>query len=398
MKGHIHRRELINVKGKKSVRWYAVIDLPRGPNGKRRQKWHGGFPTRREADLARADVVNRLKHGTYVEHTSLTLEQWVTGTWLTLIEPQLKPSTFHSYKRNMEIHVLPHLGHVRLMNLTPHLLTSAYAEIMATGRKRGNGSSLSITTVQYLHTTLHRALVDAVTSGLLESNPASRAKVPRYSGILPKEQRCWSAEELAHFLEVTDPHPLSLAWRLAAMTGMRRGEVLGLRWKDVDVTRQQLTVAHTLVSAGGVVAESTPKNGKTRVVDLDDGTAALLSGRSLRNSDPDARVVLGTDHQSPKPDSLSRAFRTAISSTDLDPIRFHDLRHTHATLSLAAGVPIRVVAERLGHSSPAFTLRRYAHVLPGMQAQAAEQFAALLRSGEKPHLLRPSQFSSNPGR
>ena len=388
-KGHIHRRELTNVKGKKSIRWYAVIDLPRGPNGKRRQKWHGGFATRREADLARADVLNKLKHGTYVEHTSITLEQWITGTWFALIQPQLKPSTFHSYKRNMEIHLLPRLGHVRLINLTPYLLTSTYAEILATGRQRGEGSGLSLTTVKYIHTTLHRALVDAVTSGLLENNPASRANIPRYSGQLPREQRCWSAEELSRFLELTRSHPLSMAWRIAAMTGMRRGEVLGLRWKDLDIERRQLTVARTLIAVGNQTLESTPKNGRTRVVDLDEGTFALLEHHRPKNTHPDSRIVLNPSGESPPPDGLSRAFRNAIASTDLQPIRFHDLRHTHATLSLAAGVPIRVVADRLGHSSPAFTLRRYAHVLPGMQAQAAEQFAALLLSGEKSHLLGP---------
>ena len=133
---------------------------------------------------------------------------------------------------------------------------------------------------------------------------------------------------------------------------------------------------------GNQTLESTPKNGRIRIVDLDAGTFTRLEQHRPRDAESDSRIVLDPSGESPPPDGLSRAFRTAIASTDLQRIRFHDLRHTHATLSLAAGVPIRVVADRLGHSSPAFTLRRYAHVLPGMQAQAAEQFAALLLSGK----------------
>ena len=380
MKGHIHRRETVDKRGKRRTRWYAIVDLPKGPNGKRRQKWHGGFTTRREAELVRADILRKLEHGTYVEDTTLTLEQWVTDTWMALAEPQLKPTTFYSYRRNLEVHLLPRLGHHRLRDLTPLLLTATYAEIFSFGRVRGRrkGTALAPATVQYLHIILHRVLEDARTAGLLDVNPASRARTPRHGVHEQPEQQCWTANQLRTFLEQSDHLPWSLTWRLAAMTGMRRGEVLGLRWKDVDFAARQLRVTRTLVSVGGVTRESTPKNGRPRVVDLDQGTAQLLATLRPSDVDPESRVVRGPDGCSPSPDLVSRSFKLAIAATDLPMIRFHDLRHTHATLSLASGVPVRVVAERLGHSSPGFTLRRYAHVLPGMQAQAAEVFASLL--------------------
>jgi integrase len=384
MKGHIHRRETTDANGRRRVRWYAVVDLPRGPDGRRRQKWHGGYATRRDAELARADVLARLARGAYIERTSMSLAEWITGSWLEMAEMQLKATTLHSYRRNLELHLLPRLGHLRLGELSPTLLTSTYAELFRSGRRRGRakGAGLSPTTIHYLHAILHRALADAVTAGLLETNPASRARVPKQSATPAPEQRCWTARELALFLSETDHHPLSLAWRLAAMTGMRRGEVLGLRWKDVDLDARRLLVTRSVVVVGNDAVESTPKNGRARVVDLDAGTALLLASRSPEHVDVGSRVVVDTSGRPPSPGGLSRAFRSAIAISGVPPIRFHDLRHTHATLSLASGVPVRVVAERLGHSSPAFTLRRYAHVLPGMQAAAAETFAGLVAAHE----------------
>ena len=385
VKGHIHRRETVNTKGQTRVRWYTIVDIPRGPDGRRRQKWHGGFATRREAELARADVLSRLARGTYVERSSLLVSEWVLGTWLGTVETQLKPSTFHSYRRNLELHLLPRLGHLRFGDLTPARITESYAELLRSGRQRGRskGEGLSPTTVRYLHAILHRALADAVTAGLLESNPASLVKLPRSGLTLAPELRCWSADELSAFLRQTDHLPLSLAWRLAAMTGMRRGEVLGLRWKDVSVADRRLQISRSLVVVDGSTRESTPKNGHARSIDLDAGTATLLHALRPRDGGGDSRVVVGSDGASPSPGSLSRAFRSAVAVAGVPMIRFHDLRHTHATLSLAAGVPVRVVADRLGHASAAFTLRRYAHVLPGMQAAAAETFASLL-GGELP--------------
>ena len=390
MKGHVHRRETIDTKGHRRVRWYAIVDLPRGPDGRRRQRWHGGFSTRREAERVRADVLSRLDRGTYVEKSSLTLSEWVLGTWLGSVEAQLKATTLHSYRRNLELHLLPRLGHLRFGDLTPGRITATYAEIFRSGRHRGHskGSALSPTTVCYLHAILHRTLTDAVSAGLLEVNPAKLANVPRRGAMLTPELRCWSAVELSAFLRRTDHLPLSLAWRLAAMTGMRRGEVLGLRWKDVNGPDRRLIVSRSLVVVDGSTSESTPKSGHTRIVDLDEGTAAHLDRLRTSDGDDESRVVVGIDGTSPSPGSVSRAFRSAVQSTGLPMIRFHDLRHTHATLSLAAGVPVRVVADRLGHSSAAFTLRRYAHVLPGMQAAAAQAFAALLTNEPAP-ISRP---------
>ncbi len=172
------------------------------------------------------------------------------------------------------------------------------------------------------------------------------------------------------------------------MTGMRRGEVLGLRWRDLDLDRARLSVRQALVAVGYEVIDSTPKSHSARVIDLDQETVAQL--RAHRARQEAERAEWGADYQDQDlvvakengepihPHTFSQAFERLIEKAGLRTIRLHDLRHTHATLALKAGVPVKVISERLGHESPAFTLKQYAHVIPGMQAEAAAQVAAMI--------------------
>ena len=171
MQGHIHRRESRDRKGKKKLLWYVVIDIGRDANGKRRQKWYGSFPTRRDADIARAGLVHAHHSGTLVIPSSLTLEQWMRDTWLPTMRTQVKPSTWSSYARNCELHLLPRLGHVQLRHLTPTLITATYTELLENGRRNGDRAGLSPKTVRYLHSTLRKALTDAVDAGPAREQP-----------------------------------------------------------------------------------------------------------------------------------------------------------------------------------------------------------------------------------
>ena len=174
---------------------------------------------------------------------------------------------------------------------------------------------------------------------------------------------------------------LAAVWRLAAMTGMRRGEILGLRWRDVDLDAARLSVRQAVVAVAYEVIESTPKSHNARVIDLDGETVGLL--RAHKQQQRAERLEWGADYgdrdlvathenDSPiHPHSFSEMFTQLVNRAGIRPIRLHDLRHTHATLAPKAGVPVKVVSERLGHESPASTLKQYAHVIPGMQAAAA---------------------------
>lgn len=311
-----------------------------------------------------------------------TLSSFVRDEWLPSMRGRLKPSTWDSYRRNMELHVLPILGESRLDVLTPRQLNGLYGTLLESGRRNGAGG-LSATTVRYIHVILHGALTDAADLGLVAENPASRAKPPKLCRSGP-ETSVWCAAELHRFLVAIADEPLYPAVHLAALTGMRRGEILGLRWGDLDLPNRRLVVRHTLVSIAYEVHDSTPKTHRPRQVELDQVTASTLtrhrsavaaSGRSVGFSD-----LVFTDEAGDRlhPDLFTQRFDRLVARSGLRRIRLHDLRHTHATLGLAAGVPVRVMSERLGHASPEFTMRQYQHVLPGMQAAAAQQIADLL--------------------
>lgn len=364
------------------------MDIGRDAEGKRRQKWHGSYPTRKAAESAQAELVSEYHRGTYVEPSKITLEQWVRDSWLPSMRTQVKPSTWDSYARNLRLHLLPRLGHRPLSEITAALLNATYGELLVSGRRNGGGGGLSAKSVRYLHTTLHNALADAVDAGLLGANPADRARPPKPAKTESKELRFWMPEQLRLFLSSVAGIRLETAWHVAAMTGMRRGEVLGLRWTDVDFEAARLTVRHTIISVAYEIQESTPKTHQVRVIDIDPGTVDQLRAHHSRQqaeraewegSYQDGDLVFCHEDGTPlHPDTFSQSFERAIAKTDLPRIRLHDLRHSHAAIALRAGVPVKIVSERLGHESPAFTMKQYMHSIPGMQAEAAVQIANLV--------------------
>lgn len=293
--------------------------------------------------------------------------------------------------------MVPRIGAVRLQDLNATHLNRMYAELLADGRTQGPGG-LSPTTVRNIHVQLHKAFEDAIKWGRLERNPTEHADPPSANTVKARRKaamRTWTAAELHRFLQHTSAsirHPL---WRLAAYTGMRRSEVLGLRWEDVDFDAARLTVIQTvvLVEDGEPVdpaRQKSPQSGRT--IDLDQGTVAAL--REHRNVQHNRRQDAGGAWQDNglvfsnaaggclHPNGVWKDLVQTARAAGVPRIRFHDLRHTHATLLLKAGVNPKVVSERLGHTSVSFTLDTYAHVMPGMQREAADTFEALIDDAE----------------
>lgn len=273
MQGHIRKRVHIRKNGGKSILWYVVIDVARRADGRRRQKWHGGFRTRREAEVIRAKLVDNVHMGTYVLPRRLTFGEWISDHWLPLTKQRVKPTTFHSYRRNIELHVLPVLGSQPLQQLTPMMLQQLYPQLR---RRDGGDRPLSAKTARYIHAIVHKALEDALAAGLIAANVADRVRPPRPGRAASGVSIPWDEMELATFLDCARGTRLEAVWRLAAMTGMRRGEVVGLRWCDVDLPAGRLSVRRTVVTAGYAVIESTPKNHVARTIDLDADTVTLL--------------------------------------------------------------------------------------------------------------------------
>lgn len=274
MQGHIHKRVHTCRDGRETNRWYVVIEADRGLDGRRRQQWHGGFFSRREAEVARARLVNDVHNNRYVTRNSLTLEAWVQQSWLPLMETRVKPTTLSGYRQTMETYVLPRLGSRRVQKLTTLELDALYAQLI---RGEKSGRPLSLKTVANVHRAVHKALSDAVDAGLVVDNVASRAKPPRPWRLRSDRVSTWMPSELAWFLNAVATDRLAAVWRLAAMTGMRRGELLGLRWNDLDLEHARLWVRRALVEVNYAVLESTTKGNAARTIDLDWRTVGTLT-------------------------------------------------------------------------------------------------------------------------
>lgn len=235
-----------------------------------------------------------------------------------------------------------------------------------------------------------RAALDAAASRhLVDSNVAhaAHARLPRAAATVA---RAWTAPELATFLDHARHHRLCPALHLAAHTGMRRGEVVGLKWSDLDIAAKRVSIVRTMQCVGGQPVEFGVKTRTSRrCIDLDGTTIAHLQAwqRRLREDGlgcgRDDWMFCNTTARFLNPQSLSQLFNRITTAAGLPRIRFHDLRHTHASLLIAAGVPIKVVTERLGHAHPGFTMKTYQHVMPGMSAAAADQFAALVAASTR---------------
>ena len=283
----------------------------------------------------------------------------------------------------VELHLRPELAAMPLRQLRGSDLSGLYRDLLSNGRRRAGGG-LSARTVRYLHTILNRAMADAVRSGEIATNPAGTADPPSSHAARARIFPVWSPAELARFLKSAERDELYVAFRVAATTGLRRGEVLGLRWCDFDSTRQQLQIVQAVVEVAHEPHVTTPKTERSRrLVALDAKTSQLLTQHRARVTaeHPDLHdhaLVFATKDQRPiHPAVFSYRFQRRVHLAGLPRIRLHDLRHTHATHALRLGIHPKVVSERLGHSSVMTTLETYSHVVPSMQREAAEAIAAL---------------------
>ena len=383
MQGHIRKR------GKGS--WAVVIDLGRDPStGKRRQLWRSLKGTKREAETLLVQLLHQRDIGIDSPAGKITLGEYLEGWVQQYARANLAPKTFLQYSWAVRSHLTPGLGSINLTKLRPQHIQAWYSRALQRGRIDGRGG-LSSKTVLHIHRVLREALQHAVRWQMLSGNPADAVVPPR---PIRYEPSVLSVEDVRRLLAVAASTTHGPLVHTVVMTGLRRGELLGLRWQDVDLDAGVIHVRQTAqwLPGEGSIFRSPKTERSRRAVVLAPSTVQVL--REHRRSQLEERLAVGAAYQEyglvfatplgtpMDPSNLRRAWRRIVKSFGLTGLRFHDLRHAHATLMLLGGVHPKVVSERLGHSSVGITLDTYSHVLPSLQAQAAVSLERLFAAGK----------------
>ena len=372
--------------------WAGQVSVGYDPvTGKLKRKSFYG-KTRKEVADKMAQALQEVRSGTYIEPAQTTFGEWL-DKWLTGYKKgQLKPGTYENYEILINVHIKPALGKVPLAKLQAHMLQTFYNEKLEKGRADGKGG-LSTRMVRYLHAIIRQALQQAVKEGLLPRNVADATSPPT---VKNKQMRPLTEEELLTFFDAARNDRLYAAYVLAATTGLRRGELLGLCWDCVDLENGVITVQRQLlVLKEGITLEEATKSrsGRRSIVLTDDAIRELKAHRKRQLQE---RLLMGEAYQDHglvfckedgtplDPREFTKRFQRHLEAAGLPRVRLHDLRHTHASLLLARGVHPKIVQERLGHSSITMTLDLYSHLVPGLQEAAAATLNGLL-SKEKSH-------------
>jgi integrase len=373
MRGHIRRR------GKGS--WAIVIDLGRGADGKRRQKWHAARGTKRDAERELTAILHQKNSGSYAEPTKATVREHLEQ-WLEHVRAKLAPKTYERYEEVVRLHLIPALGHHQLNRLQAAHIGNYYSGALLAGRLVGKGGWAPGTVLVH-HRILRQALQRAVIKGRLARNPADEAREDMLPSPARKQVLTLDEQQAKDLLSALAGSRLQAPTMLALATGMRRGELLALTWANVDLAAASITVCHSLQQTNAGVSVKAPKSGRGRPVALPGFAVEALRAHKLRQTEE--RLSVGPvwvdnglvfpkeDGSFWEPDSFSGAFVKAIHKAGLPHLTFHGLRHSHATMLLKQGVNPKIVSERLGHSKVGITLDIYSHVVPGMQEEAAQR-------------------------
>lgn len=375
MRGHIVKR----YKNSYTV----VLNLGIDPTtGKRKQQWLSVKGTRKDAEKRLSELLHQVDTGSFIRPGKVTVAEFLEHWLKDYAAAHVRPRTFQRYQGIVRNHFIPTMGSIPLTQLQPSHIQACHAKALQ-GRKDGKGGTLTAKSVLQHHRVLSEALSHAVKWGLVSRNVAQAVDPPR---PINREMRTLDIYGVHAFLEAAKGTAYYPLFHLDIYTGLRRSELLGLRWRDVNLLMATLSVVQVLHRLpGGKTVFLEPKTAKgRRSVSL--SPATVLSLRDHREQQEMLRDMLGAplseddfvfsqpDGSPLKPDTVSHVFKDIARKAGLEGVRLHDLRHTHATLMLQQGVHPKIVQERLGHANIAVTLDTYSHVLPGLQEAAAARF------------------------
>ena len=356
---------------RKDGRWCAQVSL----SGRRITKY---AKTQKECHDWVKQISNKIEHGLTFDATQLTLERFMQS-WLTGKDLSIRPNTARNYRRYSEQHILPVLGRLRLQSITPAHIRQMYLRMQAEGK--------GARTIQLVHSTLHCALKQAVKERLLGYNPMDAVERPK---VETQQFQVFTEEQARNFLAATEGHPYEPLFYLALITGLRKGELLGLMWSDVDWQKGFLKVERQLQQANWSSAKLVPTKTKSgrRQIKLGKGGLAMLEVHRQRQESQRIQAgdgwkengmiftsSVGTYIDQTK---VSREFKHILQGAGLPDIRFHDLRHTSISILLDIGTPVNTVQRRAGHSKASVTTDIYGHVMAHSQDAAAENIEEIV--------------------
>lgn len=379
MRGSIRQRS----KGS----WEVCIDVGQDPaTGRRQRHFESVKGNKANAQRRLAQLLVNIEEGSYIKPKRITLGEWL-GNWLNgYVRTNCSLRTLDGYQSIVRHHLIPSLGTIPLAQLQPQHIQQYYARALS---GVANGKGLSARTVLHFHRVLFQALKYAVRQGLLIRNPAQlvdppRARKPKMRTLMP--------EEVARLLSVAEDIPYYPIIYTAVKTGLRQAELLGLRWRDLDLDLASLSVTQVLYKRRGICQFKEPKtaHSRRRLNLLPSLALFLREYRTERQAEclflrkplsEDDLVFSNINGNPMDPGTLTHKFARIAQKAGLAGIRFHDLRHTFASLMLLAGIHPKIVSEALGHSSVAFTLDVYSHVIPGLQEAAAKRLDKVFELG-----------------
>lgn len=391
MTGHIRKR--VNKTG---ITCQIILDKGVDLQGRRIRDYITVNGTKREAQQILSEKLNEYNKGTYIEPSEITVDQHLEQWLDTYVRRNLAPYTVDGYTTNIKRYILPYIGTVKLQKLMPLQVQRMYDEL----QKKG----YSPRTIRYAHTTLREALQHAFKMQLIPRNPADFVTLPKQ---VKYKAKVYEEDEVLKMLEAAKGSEMEAPLNLAVGLGLRRGELLALKWCDIDFEKNQITICRNLVYSNKEYIFRSPKSESgNRVIEMPSGLAAILKRHRKRQLED--KLFFGTQYVdedlvccrldgSPyRPGSYSHKFERFLKSKGLRRIRLHDLRHTNASLMLMYNVPAKVASQLLGHSSIGITLDLYSHVIGELQTEAARKIdtGIFKKLEQKPEQADEEQISS----
>jgi integrase len=373
--------------GPRGTAYLVRVEFPPDPvTGKRRQR-SKSYNTKKEAEKALSAWLVEIEYGTAIEPSKLTTGD-LLERWFAVHRTDLRPASVALYETMLNRHIIPDLGAVPLLKLAPQHLTTFYAEKRRNGKLNGSGG-LSSRSVRILHNIIHEALDWAVKHQILARNVTDAIDAPKFSY---KEKQVWTAEESRRLLAAAADHEWGPLFLMLLSTGMRRGECLGLRWRDLDWQAGKVRIAQQVTAVKGQIALGEPKTPKARrsvtlapscLAALKEHRSGQLESRLKAREWEDHDLIFCTSRGKPiHPRNVGRTLDRLCEVAGVPRLSVHQTRHTHTTLLFQDGQNIKMISERLGHSSVGVTLEIYAHLAENAQDAAASAMDRLLWTAE----------------